>query len=346
MKEFPGLYRRGRLYWFAKQTEGNRVFIPLKTDDLSEAIRRAREHLDSPILAQTGTLADLIEPFLHHKAQMDRYSASSVKVKRTILNKFAKFANLPADKVGKPTMQSFYDAQLAGGLTADTAGSYLGVVRAFFRWCVTVRKLRRDNPCTELHLKRVTPKARRNFCPPELVEKLINDCPNDDLKFVLFCGFHAGMRKGEIIEAKEFWFDIVNRQIHMRKHEGIQFKDHEERSLPMTSQFAEFLIRYGLRKPYMLKPDVERGRSLYRYDFKRPFAEYVAAKGCDWVTPHVMRHTFASLLASAGEDIFNIAVWMGDDVRVVQKHYAKLLPVKRDLGRAFQASSVTVAPPV
>jgi site-specific recombinase XerD len=71
--------------------------------------------------------------------------------------------------------------------------------------------------------------------------------------------------------------------------------------------------------PFMLKPFVKKGAALYRYDFRRPFREYVKRQGCAWVTPHVMRHTFASLLVSKGVSIYKVAVWMGDDVRVVQK---------------------------
>ena len=56
-------------------------------------------------------------------------------------------------------------------------------------------------------------------------------------------------------------------------------------------------------------------------------------QGCERITPHIMRHTFASLLASAGVSIYKIAVWLGDDVRVVQQHYAKLLPQDGDIER-------------
>jgi hypothetical protein len=47
------------------------------------------------------------------------------------------------------------------------------------------------------------------------------------------------------------------------------------------------------------------------------------------------RHTFASLLAIAGVSIFKIAQWLGDDVRVVERHYAHLLPQDLDIERAF-----------
>ena len=70
---------------------------------------------------------------------------------------------------------------------------------------------------------------------------------------------------------------------------------------------------------------------------RRPSAEYVAEHKCAEVTPHIARNTFASLLASAGVSIYKIAQWLGDDVRVVQKHYAKLLPKDEDIESAFRS---------
>jgi hypothetical protein len=48
-----------------------------------------------------------------------------------------------------------------------------------------------------------------------------------------------------------------------------------------------------------------------------------------------MRRTFASLLASKGASIYKIAQWLGDDIAVVQRHYAKLLPKDEDIEVAF-----------
>lgn len=345
MKHFPGLYqRKGGLFGFAKQTNGVRKFHSLNTRDLSEAIRRATELNGAPLAPSEAAFADFIEPFLQHKVALNRYTEQSVHVKRAVLNKFAQFAAAPAARISKGTIQSFYQSQLDAGLTPDTAMGYVSCVRALFNWLKNSKNLRHDNPCDGLEIARVEPSARKNFCTPELVEKLINECPRDDLKFVLFSGFHCGLRKNEIIQARPFWFDLRAGHLHLRKHDGIQFKDREERSVPLTSDFVVFLREYGLRDPYMLHPEVARGKSIYRYDFKRPFADYMKGQGCEWVTPHVMRHTFASLLASAGESIYDIAVWMGDDVKVVQKHYAKLLPVKRDIGRAFRSRSAAASP--
>ncbi len=350
MKEIPGLYKRGRLYWFARQTNGVRKFIPLGTDDLSVALKKVEQLAGSHILPDKSDLLALVEPFLAHKVKLREYSASSVESKRAVLMVFARRYSISADKVTKATVQEFYHFQIERGLAAETVSGYINVLRSFFRWMIEVRALRHDNPTNGLQMVRSTRRGRKEFCTPEQVDKLISECPRQDLKFCLFCGFHAGLRKQEIIEAKAFWFDLAAGILHLRKHPGINFKDGDERSIPLTNEFRAFLAEYGLPEPYMLHPDKVKGKSLYRYDFELPFETYVQASGLPWVKIHTMRHTFASLLASAGEPLYNIAVWLGDGIQVVQRHYAKLLPIQRDIGKAFAprpsgSASAEAAPP-
>jgi integrase len=184
-------------------------------------------------------------------------------------------------------------------------------------------------------LARLDQKSRLLFCSPEHRDKLIGNARSDEMKFILYSGFHARLRKNEIIEARPDWFDLERGALHVRATPSFRPKDREARTIPLTSAFQAFLWSYGLRSPFMLRPDVEKGAALYRYDFRRPFREYVKGQDCEWVTPHVMRHTFASLLVSKGVSIYRVAVWMGDDVRVVQKHYAKLFPKDDDIEKAF-----------
>lgn len=336
MKKVPGLYQRRNIWWYAKQVNRTRRFFSLQTTDLAVALERVAQLTDSPLLPTKDTVAALTDQFIRTKVALNEYTPASVDSKSATLKKFGRFCQLPVAQVSTKTVQAFHDAQIAAGLSPDTAKSYVGVLRAFFRWAIE-KRLRVGNPATSVRAVRTEPKARRDFCRPELVGKLIAEAPNDELRFIIYCGFHAGLRKQEIIESKAEWFDLEAGIIHLRKHAGISFKDREERSLPMSGQFRAFLRTYGTPSPYMIRPAKVKGRSLYRFDFERPFKDYMAAQGCPWVTPHVMRHTFASLLASKGENIFHIAAWLGDDVRVVQKHYAKLLPVTRDIGRAFCA---------
>jgi integrase len=180
----------------------------------------------------------------------------------------------------------------------------------------------------------------KDFCSEEQRDALIAACPREDLAFVLYAGFHAGLRKNEIIEARPWWFDLRNGLLHLRATATMKFKDREERTIPLTKGFAEFLKSYGLREPYMLRPDVKHGRNRYRYDFSRPFFDHVKTQGLEKIgqtrlTPHLMGHTFASLLVSNGVSLYKVAVWLGDDPRVVESHYARLRPRDPDIERSF-----------
>jgi site-specific recombinase XerD len=221
-----------------------------------------------------------------------------------------------------------------GSRRPSTAESYMFTVRSFFNWCVA-QNLCRRNPALEVQLDKIDHKGRTHFADFDLTQRLLRNAPNDDLRFVLFCGFHAGMRKLEIAEAVPEWFNLAAQTVEIRATTTFRPKDRDARTVPLTDQFADFLERYGLRSPYVLQPDVLHGKHRYRFDFRRSFSDYMRAQGVPWISPHVMRHSFASICASKGIDIYRIAIWLGDDVRVVQRHYAKLRPDDREIMKAF-----------
>jgi integrase len=331
-----GIYLRGHVYWLAIQRNGKRYFITLETTDPAEAVRRAetmREHID----IESGAPIDAeIDRFIAYKTRQQEYTRSSAVTKR---NKLLFFAHsLPpgatAATVTTRQVQRFYDDALQR--TADTTAlGYVMALRAFFRWAVETARIARRNPVKDVKVARTVGRARKDFCTYDLRDRLIREAPTDELRFILFCGFHAGLRFQEIVEARPFWFDFQTGNLHLRKTTTMNFKDREERSIPFTIEFQKFLTSYGMRAPFMLRPDVPHGKWLYRYDFRASFMKYMRTQRCDWVTPHTMRHTFASLLVSAGESIYKVAVWLGDEVATVQKHYGHLTPDHHGIEKAF-----------
>lgn len=65
---------------------------------------------------------------------------------------------------------------------------------------------------------------------------------------------------------------------------------------------------------------------LFDSKMERQYATFTRAVGMPWVTPHIMRHTWASLWAIDGQPFFHIAKMMGDSIATVEKTYAKLAP--------------------
>lgn len=329
-----GIYLRGNTYWYGRMVGGKRVQVSLGTSDYGEAVVKALEVRADPFLMAADPLRSEIDAFLDHKLRQNEYSAASAEAKKYALQEFAAFVGKadPA-QITTADVERFY-TKLRGRVAESTAQGYITTLRSFFNRLAETRKLR-TNVVTGVRLGRLDTRGRTTVCTKSVVNMLIEKCKRDDLKFVLFCGFHAGFRKAEIIEARPDWFDLRAGLVHVRKTDTFRPKDRNERTIPMTKAFKAFLKGYGVQSPFMLHPEVAHGKSRYRWDFRRPWTEHVTRNKHPEITPHVARHTFASLLASAGVSIYKIAKWLGDDVRVVQKHYAKLLPKDADIELAF-----------
>ena len=64
-----------------------------------------------------------------------------------------------------------------------------------------------------------------------------------------------------------------------------------------------------------------------------------------WMTPHVMRHTVASLAAQAGISLYKIGKWMGHSSSEVTEIYAHLAAYDADIDLMAPDSAVQGAPP-
>lgn len=333
-RETRGIVLRRKTYWHHHQVNRKRKWTNLKVGTLSEALKEVEKLRDSPVTGRNTPLAREIPRFIAYKLDRDEFTKNSAEKADVVLGMFAQ--DLPDSTLQDVTtaeVQGWYEA-IRKRTTESTAQSYVMVVRSFFRWASDIERVRIDNPVQRIRLARLPKRSRKQFANKKQRDELVKDAPTDDLRFILFCGFFAGMRRDEISEARVGWFDLQQGLTHIQRTDTFRTKDREDRTIPMTKPFRKFLRSYlGKRPPeqFALKPEVKHGKSRYRYDFRRPFMDYVRSKGLGWVTPHVCRHSFASLLASEGVSIYKIAKWLGDDVRVTQDHYAHLLPIDADI---------------
>jgi integrase len=306
---------------------GKRTWVNLETKDYVLACERALKILNETVHFSRESVENCTDRFIAWKLRRGRYTANTAEKARAALNVFRRFVgNRDIHTITVKDCQKFYD-HLRETVKASTATSYIFVIRSLFSWMIEVEGRAFENPASKIQMDKVKTIGLRRFCDLDLKSKLIKNATDDDLRFVLYCGFDAGLRKGEIIEARVDWFDLRSGLLHIRKTDSFIPKDGNERAIPLTIPFRNFLAGYLVGKNgYALKPDVRKGDDRYRYNFRRPFADFMQAQGVPWVTPHIMRHSFASILANSGASIFLIAECLGDDVRVVQRHYAKLSP--------------------
>ena len=338
MVAIKGLYKKRGWWYFSRMRGGVRKTIALETRDEDEAIHKALDLTNAPDLALGGTLEGEIESFIAFKLARNEFSRFSAENKSLTLKRFARWVGrtqIPSIKTGD--LQRFYSEE-RNRVTESTAQGYMMCLRSFFGWLKNERKIIATNPATDISMGRWDYGTKTEYCQPELRDALLEGWRKIPIGimskeqarmigFIMHAGFEAGLRRNEIVEARPSWFLIKGRSLRVQKTETFRPKDREARAIPLTDVFIAFLEKYPMDGTWCIAPEIQRGKSRYRYDFIRPFHIFLEFMGNElekdlsWVTPHVMRHTFGSLLAIAGESLAKISEWMGDDPRVTDRHY-------------------------
>jgi integrase len=108
------------------------------------------------------------------------------------------------------------------------------------------------------------------------------------------------------------------------------------RHVPICDELADLLLPFHAGQGLVLRPDkpYEVGKR-YRWDFRGEFEACCLQAGLDLivVTPHVLRHTFASTAAQQGVSLYKIAAWMGHSQSDVTELYAHLAAYDDDINR-------------
>jgi integrase len=352
-----GIFLRRKTYWFSQTVKGKRHWHNLETDDLEVAKVRKAEFLDSPRAPQGDSIKSAIARFIEFKVSRHKYTRNTVSRVQYPLAAFEKHCGPAATlaTVQAPAIQRWYD-RVRARRTDATAQQYLVTIRALFRWAVEQEKVRYDNPVKGVDVTKPKTTARVRFVTADQRDKLIA-AADPDMKFILYCGFHAGLRRNEISEARVFWFDLSQKLLHVEttplptgtRWQGEDVvndiygvpvrpfipKGKKSRTVPLTNPFAEFLKRYLADRDqpeFVMEPAISHtGR--YRYNFRSPYAAFMRRQKASWVTPHILRHTFGSLLVQKGVSLYKVAAWLGDTQVVTERHYAHLAPVDADIHR-------------
>ena len=156
------------------------------------------------------------------------------------------------------------------------------------------------------------------------------------MAFICYCGLHAGLRKEEIIEARPDWFDLRAKLLHVQNTDTFTVKDRDNRTIPLTDEFVDWLQAWPMPGPYCLAPHARKGKHRYRWDFRKQWEGLMEDSGLPSFTFHDLRRTFASLHVSAGTSIYKVAKWLGDEVRVVEESYGHLIPQDLEINKAWE----------
>lgn len=339
-QRLKGLYRRGNVWWYryTAHAGGPQVRVSLHTTHEGEAIMRALEKEQEAPLEASGEFKIELERYFADGLASKRLSPFTVHSRRHAIANFQKATQ--ATRLGHLTLeavQRWVVVMRTSQLAETSVGAYFAHLQGFCSWLVAHNKLR-ENPCKRVKFGKQVIRSRKTFRTKDEIRIAIDQAPDDEMRFILYAGFHAGMRSLEIIEARPEWFRLAGERgcVSIAETPTYRPKDKEERTVPLTAEFQAFLRRYLPTLPdnatWAMRPLLKKKQGrLRRTTFARRFKLYMEAIGLP-CSPHDMRRSFVSnKLAEDSSLIFKAARWTGTDVVTLQKHYAHLLADDKDI---------------
>ena len=222
-----------------------------------------------------------------------------------------------------PDLQGHLRRLREGGLSSRSTARALAAIRGFYSYLVLDGR-REDNPAINL----VSPKQWKQL-PKVLSEQEVDsllEAPDltDDLglrdKAMIELLYASGLRVSELVGLQ---------LIQLRLDQGfivVLGKGSKERIVPVGERAEEWLRKYlEEARPRLAKgrhDDVfvsRLGRRMTRQGFWKLLKSYGSSLGLKGLSPHVLRHSFATHLLEHGADLRSVQMMLGhSDISTTQ----------------------------
>ncbi len=183
----------------------------------------------------------------------------------------------------------------------------MSALRSFYKWLVRDERVK-QNPLVGLTLPKKARKLPR-FLTIQQIEALLNAPDNVRDKAILEVLYSAGLRIHEVAGLNDDDLDVLGEVVRVRG------KGKKERLAPLGGPAIEAVQKYlELRQRSARGPlFVNRfGTRLTARSMQRMLKKYLLAVGLDpSLTPHKLRHSFATHMLDAGADLRSVQELLG-----------------------------------
>ncbi len=231
---------------------------------------------------------------------------------------FAEFAS-PRGAKGRRTFQTEEEAEgylkkIQTPVRPATLNRELSLLKHLYRKAIEWGKCK-ENPAKRV--KKMKGEVKRvRFLMPDEVQKLLPNC-TAYLKPIATMATHTGMRKGELLGLK--WTQVNLEQGIITLQDT---KNGERRDIPMDETVKDMLKGMERKEDYIFCN--REGETFVR--LQRSFEVAVKKSGIEDFRFHDPRHTFASNLVMAGEDLNTVRELLGHKDLTMTLRYAHLSP--------------------
>jgi integrase/recombinase XerD len=264
---------------------------------------------------------DLVDAYLTHLRVERRLAGHTLESYSRDLQRLGEFAasrQEPVHGLDRRDLELFVDGLMNEGLSPRSVARTVAAVRGFYRYAVLSQHLS-VNPADDLQSPRAWP-ALPKFLGVEEIERLIRQ-PDVSTP--------RGLRDRALIEVLYATGLRVSELIHLRASDlnldagyvSTTGKGSKQRIVPIGDEAAEWLTKYIRRgRPALLAKrtspwlfvNAKRGGSLSRVGFWKILKAHGRKAGLPRaLSPHVLRHSFATHLLEHGADLRSIQMMLG-----------------------------------
>jgi len=263
----------------------------------------------------------MIDAYLTHLRVERRLSANTVESYARDLGQLADFAERagkPVEALGRQDLEAFARRLMTGGLSPRSVARAVACVRGFYRFLVLDKRLAAD-PAEDLRAPRAWP-ALPTFLSIEEVDRLIAE-PDVSTprglrdRALIELLYATGMRVSELLALKVAELNLGAGYLTCTG------KGDKQRIVPLGRDAAGWVARYigearpamtvGRRSPWLFV-NARGGGRLTRVGFWKVLKGYGRRAGLRAeLSPHVLRHSFATHLLERGADLRAIQLMLG-----------------------------------
>lgn len=264
----------------------------------------------------------LIDNFLDHYWLSSGVSQNTLSAYRSDLNIFSKWLKKSLIEVNDITINDYFKYR---DLSPATQARILTCLGTFYIYLMTVKVIE-NSPTTKLHQPKQAQKLPV-FLNISEVESLL-DTPNEKTligirdRAMLELLYSCGLRVSELVNLE--YHNLSLNEEYIRIHG----KGNKERMLPMGEVAINYLSIYAEKsRPFLLKNGQtdtyfisNRGTGMSRQNFFYIIKAYALKAGIDKpLSPHTLRHAFATHLVQQGADLRSVQLMLGhSDISTTQ----------------------------
>jgi len=262
--------------------------------------------------------SDLIDQFIDFYWLTTGASKNTLSAYRSDLKIFSKWLNNNSlIDVDKKQIQDYFSYRKDSNISASTQSRMLTCLHSFYQFLSDKKNLKID-PTEQLDYPKLEKKLPI-FLNIQEVERLL-EAPNSKSLFgqrdraMLELLYSCGLRVSELINLSYHNINLKDEFIR------IHGKGNKERLLPMGEIAIDYLTKYELNsRPALLKNGQSdsyflsnRGKAMSRQNFFYIIKDYASKAGIDKpLSPHSLRHAFATHLVQKGADLRSVQLMLG-----------------------------------